>query len=106
MSIPTTREIVMPKAYWISAYRKVNDADKLAAYAKLAGPAITAGGGRFLARGEPSIVYEMGLKQRTVLVEFDSVAQAVATHDSAAYQAALAALGDGADREIRIVEGV
>ncbi len=95
----------MPKAYWISAYRAVKNPDKLAAYAKLAGPAITAAGGRFLARGEPAKVYELGMKQRTVLIEFDSVAQAVAAHDSADYQAALAALDDGADREIRIVEG-
>jgi uncharacterized protein (DUF1330 family) len=96
----------MPKAYWVSAYRAVKDADKLAAYAKLAGPAIAAGGGRFLARGEPAKVYEHGLKQRTVLIEFDSVAQAVATHDSPGYQAALAALGDGVEREIRIIEGI
>ena len=96
----------MPKAYWISAYRAVNNPEKLAAYAKLAGPALANAGGRFLARGEPAQVYELGLKQRTVLVEFDSVAQAVAAHDSPAYQEALAALGDGADREIRIVEGL
>ena len=96
----------MPKAYWISAYRAVKNPDKLAAYAKLAGPALTAAGGRFLARGEPAQVYELGMKQRTVLVEFDSVAQAVAAHDSPAYQEALAALGDGADREIRILEGL
>ena len=96
----------MPKAYWVSAYRAVKDADKLAAYAKLAGPALTAGGGRFLARGEPAKVYEHGLKQRTVLLEFDSVEHAVAAHDSPAYQAALDALGDGAEREIRIIEGV
>lgn len=96
----------MSKAYWVSAYRAVKDPDKLAAYAKLAGPAITAGGGRILARGEPAKVYEYGLKQRTVLIEFDSVEQAVATHDSSGYQAALAALGDGAEREIRIVVGV
>jgi uncharacterized protein (DUF1330 family) len=96
----------MPKAYWVSTYRTVKDPEKLAAYAKLAGPAITAGGGRFLARGEAAKVYEHGLKQRTVILEFDSVDQAVATHDSAAYQAALAAPDDGADREIRIVEGV
>ena len=96
----------MPKAYWVSAYRAVKDVDKLAAYAKLAGPALTAGGGRFLARGEPAKVYEHGLKQRTVLIEFDSVEQAVAAHDSPAYQAALDALGDGAEREIRIIEGV
>jgi uncharacterized protein (DUF1330 family) len=96
----------MPKAYWISVYRAVKNPDKLAAYAKLGGPALTAGGGRFLARGEPAKVYENGLKQRTVLIEFDSVEQAVAAHDSAGYQAALAALGDGADREIRIIEGI
>jgi uncharacterized protein (DUF1330 family) len=96
----------MAKAYWVSTYRAVLDTEKLAAYAKLAGPAITAGGGRFLARGEPAKVYEMGLMQRTVLIEFDSVAQAMATHDSAAYLAALDALGDGAQREIRVIEGV
>ena len=96
----------MPKAYWVSAYRSVSNTDKLAAYAKLAGPAITAAGGRFLARGEPAKVYEAGLMQRTVLIEFDSVAQAIAAHDRPGYKAALDALGDGADREIRIVEGV
>ncbi|KXB29872.1 hypothetical protein AT959_18320 [Dechloromonas denitrificans] len=96
----------MSKAYWVNTYRAIHDADKVAAYAKLAGPAITAGGGRFLARGEPAKVYEQGLMQRTVVIEFDSVAQATATHDSPAYQAALAALGDGAERDIRIIEGL
>ena len=96
----------MSKAYWVSTYRAVKDTEKVAAYAKLAGPALAAAGARFLARGEPSKIYELGLKQRTVLIEFDSVEQAVAAHDSPAYQAALAALGDGADRDIRIVEGV
>ena len=95
----------MPKAYWISVYRAVNDPDKLAAYAALAGPAITAGGGRFLARGLPAKVYEGGLNQRTVLIEFDSLEQAIATHDSPAYRAALDALGDGVEREIRMMEG-
>ena len=96
----------MPKAYWIAAYSAVNDPDKLAAYAKLAGPAVAAAGGRFLARGMPAKVYERGVKQRTVLIEFDSVAQTIAAHDSPGYQAALAALGDGADREIRVIEGI
>ncbi len=96
----------MSKSYWISTYRAVKDQEKVAAYAKLAGPALTAAGGRFLARGEPSMTYELGLKQRTVLLEFDSVEQAEAAHDSPAYQAALAALGDGADRDIRIIEGI
>jgi len=96
----------MAKAYWVSVYRAVTNQEKMAAYAALAGPALTAAGGRFLARGMPAKVYENGLQQRTVLIEFDSVAQAIAAHDSPAYQAALAALGDGADREIRILEGV
>ena len=96
----------MSNAYWVSTYRAVKDAEKVAAYAKLAGPALTAAGGRFLARGMPSMAYELGLKERTVLIEFDSALQATAAHDSPAYQAALAALGDGADRDIRIIQGV
>lgn len=96
----------MPKAFWVSTYRAVNDTEKLAAYAKLAGPALTANGARFMARGDPAKVYESGLMQRTVLIEFDSVAQAMAAHDSPAYQEALAALGNGAERDIRIIEGV
>ena len=96
----------MAKAYWISAYRSVSAPDKLAAYAKLAGPSIMAAGGRFLARGEAAKTYESGVKARTVLIEFDSVEQAIAAHDSPGYKAALDALGDGADRDIRIVEGV
>jgi uncharacterized protein (DUF1330 family) len=95
----------MPKAYWVATYRAIHDEDKFAAYAKLAGPALQAAGGRFLARGNPAHVYDNGLKQRVVLIEFDSVAQACAAHDSAAYARALDALGDAVDREIRIVEG-
>lgn len=95
----------MAKAYWISVYRAINDENKLADYAKLAGPALNAAGGRFLARGVPVQVYEKGIKQRTVLLEFDSVAAAIAAHDSPAYGEALRALGDGAEREIRIIEG-
>jgi uncharacterized protein (DUF1330 family) len=96
----------MAKAYWISAYRSIRNPEALAAYAKLAGPALQGAGGRFLARGLPARVFENGLPQRTVLIEFASVAQAIAAHDSAGYQAALRALGDGAERDMRIVEGV
>jgi uncharacterized protein (DUF1330 family) len=76
------------------------------AYAALAGPAIEASGGRFLARGNPAHAYESGLMQRVVVIEFASLEQAVNAHDSEAYQAALRALGNGADRDMRIVEGV
>ncbi len=96
----------MAKAYWIATYREIRDPGKLAAYARLAGPALESGGGRFLARGMPAKVYERGVQQRVVLIEFDSVEQAVAAHDSADYQAALAILGDGVDRDLRIVEAV
>lgn len=96
----------MAKAYWVATYRSISNPDALAAYAKLAGPAIAAGGGRMLARGTAAHVYEAGIKERTVLIEFDSVDAARATHDSPAYQEALRALAGGADREIRLVEGL
>ncbi len=96
----------MAKAYWVATYRSISNPEALAEYAKLAAPAIQAGGGRFLARGNPSKVYEAGINQRVVIIEFDSVTQAVATHDGAGYQAALAKLKGGVEREIRIVEGV
>lgn len=97
----------MAKAYWIAFYRSIKNPDALAAYAKLAGPAVQAAGGRFLARGMPAKVYEAGLNQRTVMIEFDSVQAAIAAHDSPGYQEALKALGkDSVERELRIVEGV
>jgi uncharacterized protein (DUF1330 family) len=83
----------------------LKNVDALAAYAKLAAPAIESHGGRFLVRGMPAKTYEVGINQRVVVIEFDSVERAVAAHDSAAYQAALKVLGDGAERDIRIVEG-
>lgn len=96
----------MTKAYWISTYHAISDPAAMAEYAKLAGPALTAAGGRFLARGLPAVVYEAGLRERVVLIEFDSVEQAIAAHDSPGYEAALKALGDGAKRDIRIIEAV
>jgi uncharacterized protein (DUF1330 family) len=96
----------MAKAYWISCYRSISDPDALAAYAKLAGPALTAAGGRFLARGMPAKVLEAGIEQRTVIVEFDSVEDAVAAYQSEDYRKALAALGNGAERDVRFIEGV
>ena len=96
----------MAKAYWISTYRSVKDPEALAAYAKLAGPALHKAGGRILARGNPAHVFESGLMERTVLFEFDSVAQAKAAHDTPEYQEALRLLGHANERDLRIVEGV
>lgn len=96
----------MPKAYWINTVRRVNDPAKLAAYAELAGPAMRAFGGRFLARGKAVHAFESGVTERTALIEFDSVEKAVAAYTNPAYQEALRALGDGADRDIRIIEAI
>jgi uncharacterized protein (DUF1330 family) len=96
----------MPKAYWVSCYRSISNPDALAAYAKLAGGALAPFGARTLARGLPAQTYEAGLSQRTVLIEFPSVEAAKAAHDSEAYQAALKALGNGAERDLRIIEGL
>ena len=97
----------MTKAYWISAYQSISDNDALAAYAKLAGPSLTAAGGKFLARGVPAAVKDSGLQQRTVLIEFESVEAALAAYNSPGYKEALAALGSNAVvRDIRIIEGV
>ncbi len=96
----------MPKAYWMATYRAISNPDALAEYARLAGPAIQAAGGRFLARGLPAQVYEAAENQRAVLIEFESVEKAKGAHDSAQYQLALKALGNGAVRDIRIIEAV
>jgi uncharacterized protein (DUF1330 family) len=96
----------MPKGYWVTIYRSISDPQKLAAYAKLAPEAIAPFGGRYLLRGTAAAAYEAGLKERIVMSEFPSVEQAKAAYNSEAYQAALKALGDGAVRDIRIVEGV
>jgi len=101
-----TEEPRMAKAYWITSYRSISKPDALAAYAKLAGPALTAAGGRFLVRGMPAKTMEHGLMQRTVLIEFDSLEEALAAYNSPGYKEALAALGkDAAERDMRIVEG-
>jgi uncharacterized protein (DUF1330 family) len=96
----------MAKVYWVATYKAVHDPEAFAAYAKLAGPALQAAGGKFLARGNPAKIYDNAINGRVVLIEFASVAQAIAAHDSPAYGEALKALGKAVDRDIRIVEGV
>ena len=93
-------------AYWISTYREITDESKVAAYAELAGPALRAAGGTFVARGLPEQTYEAGEPTRTVVIVFDSVDAARAAHDGDAYQQALAALDGGAVRDMRVVPGV
>jgi uncharacterized protein (DUF1330 family) len=96
----------MAKGYWVVTYRLVTNPAAWEAYAKIAKPAIAEAGGRFLALAQPAKVYEAGLNQRVVLVEFDSIEKAIACHDTPAYKEALKALGTGnVERDLRIVEG-
>ena len=94
------------RGYWMVAYREIRDPEKLADYVRLAGPALEAAGGRPLSRDGTIEVHEAGIPARTVLIEFPSFDQARAAYRSPSYQAALAALGDGVERDVRIVEGL
>jgi uncharacterized protein (DUF1330 family) len=94
------------KGYWVSVYRTIADPEKVAAYDKLARPAVKAAGGRLLSRGSRVVTHDAGIAERTILIEFDSFEQAVAARASAAYQEALAALADGVERDFRIIEGL
>ena len=96
----------MAKAYWVVFYKSISDQEKFAAYAKLAPAAVAAKGGKFLARGMAAQAYENGLKQRVVMIEFPSLQAALEAHETPAYKEALKALDGGADRDMRVVEGV
>ena len=96
----------MKKGYWVVVYRSVSDESAVKTYAALAAPAIGSSGGRLLTSSISRVqTHEAGLQQRAVLVEFDSYEIALAAYESEAYQKALQALGSGAERDFRIVEG-
>jgi uncharacterized protein (DUF1330 family) len=97
----------MKKGYWVVAYRSISDESALKVYGALAVPAVQSFGGRFLTGSTSQVQsHEAGLPQRTIVVEFDSYDIALAAHKSEAYQMALRALGSGAERDFRIVEGM
>ena len=97
----------MKKGYWIVAYRSVSDPSVLKQYGELAIKAIAAGGGKTIVRTADAIEpKESGLKQRTVVTEFETFQKALDTYNSPAYEAARKVLGSAADRDFRIVEGV
>lgn len=95
----------MAKGYWVVLYRSVSNPGALAEYGKLAVPAIEASGGRFLTRGVAVKAYEAGVKDRSVVIEFDSPTKAIAAYESPAYQAALKHLAGAVERDVRILEG-
>jgi len=96
----------MAKVYTVILYRSISDDAARAAYSKLAGPAIAAAGGRVIARGLPLATKEQGLNERSLIIEWDSLEQAVGVYEAEEYKAALAALGSSAERDIRILEAI
>ncbi len=96
----------MKKGYWVVAYRSISDESAVKAYGALAQPALEPFSGRFLTKSTSQIqTHEAGLQLRTILVEFDSYEIALSAYESEGYQKALQALGSGAERDFRIVEG-
>ena len=96
----------MPKAYWVVTYRSIKNPDAWKAYARLALPAIETSGGRVLALNNRAKTDESGMNERVVLIEFDSLDEALGCHDTPAYKEALKALGTGnVERDMRVVEG-
>src|SRR3954452_8943588 len=96
----------MAKAYWGVTYPKITNQEKWGAYAKLAVPAVQKSGGKFIARAMPAKVYEKGMNDRVVLIEFPTLQQAPAPHDPPEYPEAVPPLGEGPGPPLRIVEGV
>ncbi len=96
----------MAKGYWILMFHSILDPQKVEAYRDLAGPALLEQGAKFLVRGMPAKTFEKGLMERVVVIEFASLEKALAAHESPGYQKALQALGEGAERDLRIMEGV
>ena len=96
----------MPKGYMLSAHRSLADPEKAEAYRTLARPAMEAMGGKMLVATSDVVAKENGLAERTVLIEFESMKAAIAAYESPAYQQALVVLSGGADRDIRLFEGL
>lgn len=90
-------------ALWI-AHVNVTNAEAYGEYAKLAGPAIAAHGGVFLARGSRYVQLEGHDRARNVVARFPSVEAAVACYRSDEYQAALEHARNAAERDLVIVE--
>jgi uncharacterized protein (DUF1330 family) len=96
----------MKKDYWVVAYKSLLDESAVEAYGALALAAVESFCGRLLTKSTSQIQsHEAGLPLRTILAEFDSYEIALAARECEAYQKALQALGSGAERDFRIVEG-
>ena len=95
----------MPGAYWI-AHVTVSDDAAYAKYAALATEAITAHGGRFLARGGQAIQKEGRAHPRNVVALFPSLDAANACYESDTYQEALSHARGASERDLVLVEAL
>jgi uncharacterized protein (DUF1330 family) len=96
----------MPKAYVIVDI-DVTDPEKYEGYRVLAGPAVEAAGGRYLARGGITAVLEGDrVPNRIVLLEFPDLDAAQAWYDSPQYVEARAKREGAAVGSLIAVEGV
>ena len=91
------------KALWI-AHVTVTDTDAYAKYAELAGPAIAAHGGVFIARGARFVQLEGKERPRNVVAKFPTLEAAVECYNSEAYQEALSHAKGASERELMVVE--
>jgi len=99
----------MAKGYFLSANRSEADPIKKTAYNLLARDALEKAWGKVIAManiGKKLTVHESGINQSTVLIEFNTYDEAINAYHSVDYQEALLALDNGADRDIRIFEGI
>ncbi len=95
----------MAKAYWIGCIRKVFDPAKFDAYRALAQPALEAAGGRYIARGTPAKAYDLGVTERTVIIEFPSFERAQEFYNSPEYVAVRKLRAGAATAQFVVVEG-
>jgi uncharacterized protein (DUF1330 family) len=96
----------MKKGYWVVAYRRVGDDAMMSRYVALAGAALRPFGARLLVSPASVVAAkEAGLKEMTVVVEFDSYEDALKAYDTEDYKKALAVLGPEVERDFRIAEG-
>lgn len=93
----------MPHAYWI-AHIEVTEPEGYGRYARLAGPALAAHGGEFLARGGRYVQLEGNERSRNVVARFPSLEAAVAAYNSPEYQEALSHAIGAAVRDLVVVE--
>ena len=94
------------KAYWIAIYKDIKDSENLKKYAEKATPAITKYNGKILVRGGKAKTLEGNPTPRTVIIEFQSLTEALNCYNSDEYVSAKEIAKGVFSRNIQIVEGI